>query len=141
MKKFRVYSVLSLICSLLFSIFTIINCVFACYDIDTYFNIININSSRIDLFLIENSYLLLKVFAFIMLIAKISLFILFPIISYAKKSKILYVIQVILVFLDVFFSCSLPANYFISILNVSYHALLLVLLGNVIKRIDDLEYY
>ena len=142
MKKFKVYSVLSLICALLLPVFTIINCVFDYYNIETYFSIININSCYINIFYLktEEIYTYWKIIETIILVIKIIIFTILPLLSYFYKRKGLYVIQVILVFLD-FFSCALPLNGFIAILNISYHALLVVLLGNVIKRIDDLEYY
>ncbi len=142
MRKFKVYSVLSLICALLLPVFTIINCVFDYYDIDNYFRIININSCFINIFYIktEEVYIYWKVIETIILIIKLIIFTILPLLSYFYKRKGLYIIQVILLFLD-FFSCALPLDGFIAILNISYHALLVVLLGNVIKRIDDLEYY
>lgn len=143
MIKFRIYSVLSIICALLFPIFTIINCIFDYYDNYTYLSIININSCGINLAFIGSEYVYIywKVIATITLVIKLMVFIILPILSYFYKHKGLYIIQFILVALDVFIVMTLPNDYLIIIMNIFFHALMLFLFGNIIKRIDELEYY
>lgn len=119
---------------MLFSIFTIINCIFNYYNIDTYFYIININLCGFDWLLIEYAYPFWKIFAIIIMSTKILLFIILPIISYIKKLKPLYVLQFVIVFLDFFCITLLPTNnYIIIILNIFYHIFALAILGLSIK--------
>lgn len=136
MKKIKLYSLLSFILAIIFPVFTIINFIFSYYNIDTYFYIINLNSSIIDLAFIKYAYSFWKICTSIVLIIKILLLFLLPIFSYIKKYKTLYIIQFIIVFFDSFLFMTLSNNYVIMILNILHHALLLYLLCMTIKHID-----
>lgn len=127
---------LYLLFSLLLPLFTILNIILEFYDLKTFLYIINLNSTGIDTLLFEYAYPFWKVLSIILFVLKIVIITVFPILSYVKKCKKLYIIQFAVIFIDVFFVMTLPNNYFIVISNMIYHGLLLFLLFQIIKRIE-----
>lgn len=125
-----------LIFSLMIPLFTIVNYILDISDIKTCFYIINLNSIGINILLLKYAYLFWKVLSVILFILKVGLMTLLPILSTVKKYKKLYIIQFIIIFMDLFFIMTLPNNYFIIISNMLYHGFLLLLLLYILKKFE-----
>lgn len=140
MKKDKLFLKINLFALELFALCTIFNCIFKINNIDTYFfNIFNFNFTNIDILLMKDKYVYFyfKVITNIVLIIKLSAITLLPIFAFCKKSKPLYIVVLIIVFLDFFFISFLSKIYFIIFSNMLCHAVLFLLLWHSIKCIES----
>lgn len=138
MTKKAIYSILYLFASLLFPIFTIVNCILYYHNVDSFSYIINFNAVGINLLMIEYAFTIWKIIFLLLLVIEIILLIIFPLLSFIKNSKTLYIIQFAIIFLDSFMVMSLPDNYIILIFNIIYHVTTLLFLCKMIIIIDDI---
>lgn len=136
MKKSKNIFLITLFLSLLYPLSSFANLLVG-FKKNDIFSIITINSIGIDVMLIKYALLFWQIIAIIILVLKLLIFTILPIISFIKKSKPLFVIQFVLIFIDLFLIFTLPNNYFILISNISYHILSLILHWNCIKFLDD----
>lgn len=132
MKNRFIFRIVSLFL-LLYPLFTILSCVF---QQNIYLHIININSVGIYKLLVSVSdmYIFWKILFSMLVVIKITLFLILPIATLIKPNKSMYILEFILITVDIFFIIGLPNNYLIILPNIFFHILTLILIGKAIKK-------